>query len=58
MAPPPLPSFTAVFPINSDSVISTVPPSLRMAPPNCQMNKNETIRTALSEIVQKSTFEV
>jgi len=34
---------SAVFPTNLHAVISTVPPSLEMAPPNCQTYNNETI---------------
>jgi hypothetical protein len=44
-------------------VISIVPPALRlelavaMAPPYCQMNNNELIWAALSEIVKKKAFD-
>jgi hypothetical protein len=53
-------TYADVFPINLHAVISIDPPTLLMAPPArppCQKQNNETIETAVLEIVRNEASE-
>jgi hypothetical protein len=52
-----LPKAPAVFPINSDPVITIDPEILTMAPPACQKHNNKPIEAAVSELVRNAAFE-
>ena len=57
-----LPPNDAVFPLNSDPVITAIPTLplrliLKMAPPDCQKHNNKPIEAAVLELVRNEAFE-